>query len=58
MRVTYLSRRCARARRIVPMGRMGQPDDVAEAMLYLASDAASFVTGVQVPVDGGFLLRL
>ncbi|TAH01495.1 MAG: glucose 1-dehydrogenase [Sphingobacteriales bacterium] len=36
-----------------PMGRMGQPDDIAAAALYLASDAANFVTGVILPVDGG-----
>jgi NAD(P)-dependent dehydrogenase (short-subunit alcohol dehydrogenase family) len=36
-----------------PAGRTGQPEDIAEAVLYLASDAASFVTGTQVLVDGG-----
>lgn len=39
----------------VPMGRSGCPGDVAEAVLYLASDAASYVTGVNLPVDGGYL---
>jgi len=37
-----------------PLGRIGRPDDVAAAILYLASDEASFVTGVALPVDGGF----
>jgi NAD(P)-dependent dehydrogenase (short-subunit alcohol dehydrogenase family) len=37
----------------VPLGRIGQPDDVARAILFLASDAASFVTGQIVSVDGG-----
>jgi NAD(P)-dependent dehydrogenase (short-subunit alcohol dehydrogenase family) len=37
-----------------PMGRFGTPDDLSGALLWLASDAARFVTGVVVPVDGGF----
>lgn len=36
-----------------PAGRFGEPDEIAEAALYLASDAASFMTGAIVPVDGG-----
>jgi NAD(P)-dependent dehydrogenase (short-subunit alcohol dehydrogenase family) len=36
-----------------PMGGLGQPADVAEAALFLASDAAKFITGVILPVDGG-----
>jgi NAD(P)-dependent dehydrogenase (short-subunit alcohol dehydrogenase family) len=36
-----------------PMGKMGEPADIAEAILYLASDAAKYVTGVVLPVDGG-----
>jgi 3-oxoacyl-[acyl-carrier protein] reductase len=37
----------------IPLGRMSTPQDVAEATLYLASDAARFITGVELPVDGG-----
>jgi NAD(P)-dependent dehydrogenase (short-subunit alcohol dehydrogenase family) len=36
-----------------PMGRVGVPEDVANAVIYLASDEADFVTGVDLPVDGG-----
>lgn len=36
-----------------PMGKLGEPDDVAQAILYLVSDAAKYVTGVILPVDGG-----
>ncbi len=37
----------------IPLGRMSTPEDVAQATLYLASDAAGFITGVELPVDGG-----
>ncbi len=40
----------------VPMGRMGAPDDIARAALFLASDLASYITGTQIVVDGGVLL--
>ena len=41
----------------IPMGRLVEEDDVARAVLYLASDLAGFVTGAQLVVDGGYLLR-
>ena len=40
-----------------PMGRLGEPSEVAEAILFLASDKASFITGAILPVDGGFLAQ-
>lgn len=41
----------------VPMGRMGVPDDIAKVVLFLASDMSGYMTGVQVVVDGGYLLK-
>lgn len=40
-----------------PMGRMGTPEEVAQAVVWLCSDAASFVTGVPLPVDGGWVAK-
>ena len=39
-----------------PLGRWGEPEDVVGPVLFLASDAACFVTGVVLPVDGGYLI--
>lgn len=41
----------------IPLGRMGEPVDVAQAMAFLASDEASFITGAVLTVDGGFQPR-
>lgn len=38
-----------------PIGRMGRPEEVADLALFLCSDAASFITGCDYPVDGGFI---
>jgi NAD(P)-dependent dehydrogenase (short-subunit alcohol dehydrogenase family) len=40
-----------------PVGRLGKPSEVAKAILFLASDEASFVTGAILPVDGGYLAQ-
>ncbi|HEU5346030.1 MAG TPA: SDR family NAD(P)-dependent oxidoreductase [Ktedonobacterales bacterium] len=42
-----------RLRRMVPLGRLGQPEDVANVAAFLVSDEASFLTGVAMPIDGG-----
>jgi NAD(P)-dependent dehydrogenase (short-subunit alcohol dehydrogenase family) len=41
----------------VPMGTLGMPSDIAEGVLYLASDVSKFVTGTELVIDGGFLAR-
>jgi 2-keto-3-deoxy-L-fuconate dehydrogenase len=45
----------ARLSEAQPIGRMGSPEEVAALALYLCSDAAAFITGADVPLDGGFV---
>jgi 3-oxoacyl-[acyl-carrier protein] reductase len=40
----------------IPMGRVGEPDDIADVIVFLASDAARYMTGQVVTVDGGLLV--
>lgn len=40
-----------------PMGRVGRPEEVAAGVLFLASDDASFVTGLELVIDGGYLAQ-
>ena len=49
------ARAASRARHA--MGRFGRPEEVADGVLYLASDTASFTTGIALPVDGGWLAK-
>ena len=41
---------------IVPLGRIGQPDDIADVVGFLASDAARYLTGQVITVDGGLMV--
>ena len=42
--------------RMIPLGFMGEPEDVAEAVVFLASDEARYITGQTISVDGGMYM--
>jgi NAD(P)-dependent dehydrogenase (short-subunit alcohol dehydrogenase family) len=44
-------------RKLTPLGREAQPEEIANAALFLLSDEASYITGVALPVDGGFVSK-
>lgn len=44
--------------RSIPLGRLGQPEDIGEAVVFLVSDAASYITGATLPISGGTDLRV
>jgi NAD(P)-dependent dehydrogenase (short-subunit alcohol dehydrogenase family) len=58
MTQAYLSTLSAdQIKELIPLGRIGEPEDIARAALFLASDDSSFITGAALPVDGGELTR-
>jgi NAD(P)-dependent dehydrogenase (short-subunit alcohol dehydrogenase family) len=46
-----------RIQAMTPLGRIAEPEEVAPAMLFLASSAAGMITGHTLPIDGGFLAQ-
>ncbi|NKB99385.1 MAG: SDR family oxidoreductase [Pseudomonadales bacterium] len=53
----YGERAITAREKVIPLGRLGQAHEVANAILFLASDEASFITGTELIVDGGFTAR-
>ena len=53
-RITSSERALEHSRKMHPLGRIGEPDDIAYGVLYLASDESKFVTGTELVIDGGY----
>ena len=53
----YGERAISAREQAIPLGRLGQAHEVANAILFLASDEASFITGTELIVDGGFTAK-
>ena len=53
----FLPQERSRFERTTPLGRIGQPDDVADVVVFLCSDLARFITGQNIVVDGGMTLH-
>jgi 2-deoxy-D-gluconate 3-dehydrogenase len=51
-----MQKRIAAFMQKIPMHRMGDPDEIGKAALFLASDMSSYMTGAQIVVDGGALM--
>lgn len=56
--MTYSGEQAERTVHAIPMERAGRPDELAEAIVFMLSDAASYITGVALPVDGGKSVQL
>ena len=50
-----IEERLASFNQAIPLGRAGKPEEVAELALFLASDRSSYITGVAIPIDGGYV---
>ena len=48
----------ARLREVIPVGRMGQPDEIAALVSYLAGPEAGYMTGASLTIDGGYVLQV
>ena len=42
-------------KQMIPLSRIGTPEDIAYGALYLASDESSYITGIELPIDGGYI---
>lgn len=52
---TVLEERLASFKQAIPLGRISQPQEIADLVTFLASDRSSFITGVAIPIDGGYV---